>query len=103
MAREDPQHIAWIKTKPCELCGKTQGVQAHHVHDKGKGQRPHDHWTIPLCEVCHDLRTRYRGFFASMPDGRWPRNRYDVYAWEQGLAAHYRWLHVVELERGLPY
>ncbi len=102
MAGEDPQHVDWIQTQPCDLCGVKLGVLAHLIHEPAKGQQPHDHWTQPLCVPCEEDRTQYRGFFELRGDGRWPRTREDVYSWEQGRAAHYRWLHQAELERAIP-
>lgn len=102
MSGEDPQHVHWIKAQPCDLCGVQLGIQAHHIHEPRKGQAPHDHWTQPLCGPCKDDRTQGRGFFEVLGDGRWPRTLADVYSWEQGRAAHYRWLHQVKLDRGVP-
>lgn len=103
MAGEDPQHIAWIQTKPCDLCGILLGIQAHYIHEPAKGQQPHDHWAQPLCASCQGDRAHHHGFFEIKRDGRWPRHHGDIYSWEQGRAVHYRWLHVTELQRCLPY
>ena len=60
-------HLAFVRRLPCVCCiheiGGTRAAEAAHVrapsarHGKqmtGKGEKPDDRWTIPLCRVHHD-------------------------------------------------
>ena len=73
MANEDRDYLAWVRSCPCAMCESDVNICAHHhtngttspvfpeagiqlgsnEHARGKGQRAHDHWTIPLCALCH--------------------------------------------------
>lgn len=74
MAGEDPRYTAWLHDQPCSRCGTVLGVEVHHPlwgttyspelprplkaipnAKKGKAQRSHDHFAIPLCfKSCHE-------------------------------------------------
>lgn len=50
---EDPEYLAFIRTQPCIICGRTHCVAAHHQPEKGQGTmggKCSDYRTIPLCE-----------------------------------------------------
>jgi hypothetical protein len=56
----DPKYLAFLRTKPCCLCG--QPSEACHIrsasleHGKshtGLGEKPSDRWCVPLCRSCH--------------------------------------------------
>lgn len=82
MAGEDRGYVEWIRSLPCAACGTTYGVQAHHhtngstaplfPHEgepwssgspRGRGQRAHDHWALPLCATHHANLHGFHGFF----------------------------------------
>ena len=57
----DAKHMACIAILPCTICG-SRPVHVAHVrmadldHCKpytGKGEKPSDRWTLPLCPDCH--------------------------------------------------
>ena len=64
---KNPDHLAWLRTLPCAvaadgLCNKA--MEAAHIRytdrkagklDVGMGERPSDHWAIPLCSYHHRL------------------------------------------------
>lgn len=77
MAGEDPKHLERLRAMPCALgCGHPGPSDAHHsTHNRGMGQRAHDHEAFPLChrhhmdfhgatgafrEMTHDERTRFQ-------------------------------------------
>lgn len=43
----ESEHMAWVKSQPCAVCGKDAPNEAHHIE---QGQH---YTTIPLCEDCH--------------------------------------------------
>ncbi|MEG0716821.1 MAG: DUF968 domain-containing protein, partial [Morganella sp. (in: enterobacteria)] len=50
-----PEYLAWIKTQPCESCGKSSD-DPHHLIGWGQGgmaTKAHDIFAIPLCRQCH--------------------------------------------------
>jgi hypothetical protein len=73
MAGEDPRYTAFLRTQPCARCGVTYGIEVHHPlwaptynpdepkppkaiegARKGKGQKCHDCFCLPLCfATCH--------------------------------------------------
>jgi hypothetical protein len=57
-------HLKWIRTLPCAICGKRGHIHAAHLraaslrHGKlatGIGQKPDDAWVTPLCPSHHIL------------------------------------------------
>lgn len=55
-------HLRFIRTLPCCVCGTRKFVEAAHVrmasaiHGKretGTGQKPDDAWAVPLCAAHH--------------------------------------------------
>ena len=59
---KDEEHLAWIRTLPCILTGRTEGVEAAHIRfsdmrfakrSVGKGERPDDKWVVPLHHEKH--------------------------------------------------
>lgn len=54
-----PQHIAFVRTLPCSVCGRTRGVQAAHAPgSRGMGQKRSDLETLPLCAAHHEEQHR---------------------------------------------
>ncbi|MEM8636139.1 MAG: hypothetical protein AAGF33_14290 [Pseudomonadota bacterium] len=65
--RRDANHLAFLRTLPCAVCGTTKDVEAAHVraaswrHAKpitGLQIKPADWWAVPLCEWHHRLAPR---------------------------------------------
>jgi len=55
----DPAYLAWIRDRPCALCGRPEGVVAHHEQAHGHGimgGKCADSRTIPLCPIHHHDR-----------------------------------------------
>jgi hypothetical protein len=59
-----PVHLAFIRTLPC-FCGEPNKTEAAHIRmaypvvgkrETGKGEKPSDHWTVPLCGDCHRIQ-----------------------------------------------
>jgi hypothetical protein len=57
-----PNHLRWIRTLPCAICGIRRDIHAAHIrsasprHGKfgvGIGEKPDDCWTVPLCSDHH--------------------------------------------------
>jgi hypothetical protein len=116
MAGEDPRYCAWLRTQPCARCAVTYGIEVHHPlwattyspeearptkaipnAKKGKGQRCHDHFGLPLCLKCHVPGIHNGGghFAGTTPEERehWERdeiskhrNRYAMQAPEPAAA-----------------
>jgi len=53
------EYLMWVASLPCARCKREGASQAHHI--KGIGQmsgaslKAPDHWSMPLCQECHDL------------------------------------------------
>lgn len=59
--KEDKRHLAFIRKLPCAICGYPW-TEAAHVRapnpdigkrQTGKGEKPSDCWTVPLCSTHH--------------------------------------------------
>jgi len=51
----DPAHLAYVRAKPCLVCGR-RAAEAHHlrfVQPRGLGLKPSDEWAVPLCTRHH--------------------------------------------------
>ena len=49
------KYLEWIRTHTCANCEHPETI-AHHVlkyTDGGKGLKPSDYYTVPLCHHCH--------------------------------------------------
>lgn len=60
--QHSPKHLDFIRSLPCVICKDTTATEAAHIRfadrtvDKrqtGKGEKPDDCWTVPLCSGCH--------------------------------------------------
>jgi len=60
--QEARNHIKFIRTLPCLVCGSRKGVQAAHIRSRnpvygkrgtGAGEKPDDKFTLPLCQEHH--------------------------------------------------
>jgi hypothetical protein len=58
---ENAAHLAFIRKLPCLICA-SRNVQAAHIRAgnphygkraTGLGEKPADHWTVPLCMAHH--------------------------------------------------
>ena len=49
----NPRFLAWIRTLPCLVCGRTMGIEAAHTGAHGLGQKSSDMSAIPLCRRHH--------------------------------------------------
>lgn len=49
-----PKYLAFVRLKPCLLCGAPGPSHAHHHGPRGTGQKTDDYRTIPLCAADHD-------------------------------------------------
>ena len=47
------KYLAWIRTLPCLVCGRTTGVEAAHTGPHGMAQKSPDTSAIPLCARHH--------------------------------------------------
>ena len=59
---KDANHLAWIRTLPCLVTGRRDGIEAAHVRysdprfakrQVGIGEKPDDRWTVPLHHEMH--------------------------------------------------
>ncbi|HSR49599.1 MAG TPA: Rad52/Rad22 family DNA repair protein [Acidobacteriota bacterium] len=51
----DPNHLKYVASQPCLVCGR-QPAQAHHLtfaQPRGRGLKSSDEWTVPLCALHH--------------------------------------------------
>lgn len=64
---EDPAHLAYVRTLPCLVCGRPGPSDPAHIRAAaphygkrytGKGEKPDDKWTLPLCRSHHDAQHR---------------------------------------------
>lgn len=60
--RERPDHLAFVRSLPCVVCGSRDNVHAAHVRygdprygkrPTGMGEKPSDAFTVPLCARDH--------------------------------------------------
>lgn len=58
---ENGAHLKFVRRLPCVCCG-SRNVEAAHIRmgslihakrDSGKGEKPDDKWTLPLCRSHH--------------------------------------------------
>jgi hypothetical protein len=58
----DADHLAFVRSLPCCVCGNDIETEAAHVRlaaaraakrEVGKGEKPDDIWTVPLCGKHH--------------------------------------------------
>ena len=65
---KSPNYLDWIRTLPCVICGDNTSVEAAHIRfpepraakrQTGKGEKPDDRWTLPLCGDHH--RDQHKG------------------------------------------
>lgn len=67
-------HLAFIRSLPCCVSGRTWGVEAAHVGIRGMAQKSSDFDTIPLNRTFHQeqhrigLKTFCRSYELNMPE-----------------------------------
>lgn len=55
-AGDNPIHREWIRSLPCCVPGCREPSVCAHVRQNsggGMGMKPHDRWTVPLCDKHH--------------------------------------------------
>lgn len=104
---EDPAHLEFVRSKPCCVCRRPPRSEAAHIRMvdlkrgkgyTGKGVKPDDRWTVPLCSNqpgvrigCHYAQSDRRSEAAF-----WHARRLDPFAiaerlWvESGAAERHR-------------
>ncbi|MEH2508654.1 hypothetical protein V1291_000008 [Nitrobacteraceae bacterium AZCC 1564] len=64
--QHDRQHLAYVRSLPCCVCGSLRNVEAAHIRmgciaigkdPTGMQEKPHDRWTVPLCHYHHQSGT----------------------------------------------
>ena len=51
----DPDHLEYLRSLPCVICGRTPS-EPHHLRfaqPRGLSSKPSDEWTVPLCLLHH--------------------------------------------------
>ncbi len=51
----DKEHLRYVASQPCLVCGRTPG-HAHHIRyaqPRAMGSKVSDEWTVPLCATHH--------------------------------------------------
>ena len=92
-------HLDFIRSLPCLVCGTPDRTEAAHIRmaslglakrETGKGEKPSDCWTVPLCNAHHREQhgMRERGFWA----------RYEIRGLVVALAL---WAATGDYDRGL--
>jgi hypothetical protein len=52
----DERYLDWIRTLPCEACGRAPRSEAAHTgSDGGTGIKASDYSAVPLCPHCHKV------------------------------------------------
>lgn len=49
----NPKYVAWIRTLPCLVCGRTTTIEAAHTGPHGLAQKSPDTSAVPLCARHH--------------------------------------------------
>ncbi len=47
----DEEHLKWVRSLDCAVCGRLAPSHPHHVKTRGSGGS--DYYCIPLCGECH--------------------------------------------------
>ena len=65
--RSEP-YLAYVRKHPCCLCGRSEGIEAHHWSHHGgvMGAKVDDCRTVPLCDPCHIGEWHRTGTFSGM-------------------------------------
>jgi hypothetical protein len=91
----DDKHLAWIRTLPCLVSGRRDGIEAAHVRYSdprfakrhvGIGEKPDDKWTVPLHHELH--RTGSDAQHSSNERAWWRARGIDPVAVAAALFAH---------------
>jgi len=63
-----PAYLAYVRKHPCCLCGRSEGIEAHHWSHHGgvMGAKVDDYRTVPLCDPCHIGEWHRTGTFPGM-------------------------------------
>ena len=61
-------YLAYVRKHPCCLCGRSEGIEAHHWSHHGgvMGAKVDDYRTVPLCDPCHIGEWHRTGTFPGM-------------------------------------
>jgi hypothetical protein len=82
------QHLINVRKLPCLLCGRRDGVEAHHLkagpaaRERGVFMKATDRWAVPLCREHHNEIERKGSRREREEFGRWG---HDPQAAAQGL------------------
>ena len=70
--QHNEKHLAFIRQLPCVYCMNNICTEAAHVRmgrpglgkrHVGKGEKPDDKWTVPLCGECHRFQSKNENVF----------------------------------------
>ncbi len=53
---KDAAYLEFIRQQPCLVCGETEGIDAHHVLERGQGKvgsKADDRRSVSLCREAH--------------------------------------------------
>ena len=61
MKKARTKHLKFIRSLPCLVCHNPIQTESAHIRygdlpikpHTGKGEKPDDKWTVPLCSRCH--------------------------------------------------
>lgn len=48
-----PAFLTFVRDLPCCFCSSRVKVEAHHMGERGLGQKASDNTAVPLCRPCH--------------------------------------------------
>lgn len=54
-----PEHLAFVRSLPCCICGSHRNIEAHHTGPRGLSQKSSDLSAIPLCAMVHHRVGQY--------------------------------------------
>lgn len=106
MAKEWPEYLDFVRRHPCAVCGSRLQIEAHHATNglmvppgeplppksagpkRGRGQKCHDYFTLPLCMKHHGQlhNERRSGHFKD-----WSKQRLNAWQMEQVTAMRCLW------------
>ena len=58
----DPKYLAWLRTRPCCICGAVDKIDACHIRsgsiayakrETGMAEKPDDKWAVSMCRSDH--------------------------------------------------
>ena len=55
----NPEHLRFVRSLPCCVCGARRNIEAHHTGPRGLSQKSSDLSAIPLCALVHHRAGQY--------------------------------------------